>query len=536
MVQDNEQQFDWFCIERVLPNLLDDMTNNGLYLLAKILTGGSFKFDKTRRKMKRVIKEHLHKALRNQSTNSHRLGIRKQIFQFLKDPHNFRENCPFPLTITFQSHHPVVNKVLGGLESMPSQALKAMHRKLRGIPGMPQLKPRRTGWSRRGLIERVRKISLKMLSKLGKGDVLQEPLAKAMAIGDLSLNLKFGCQNASATEFLQLSPEMEELQNDIRKAIWLVENEIKFSMLKNLQLLLDPNADISNGSLRFAIKKLLTEYLFECSDLDTVPKSLVDAIAFINRSSQGMPHRFLSKEEKEEEIECVLGVSAQMKQIIWDLLPKQELADDYADAYVDNLEESDNGDDELMGLPYSCRLYSYNSNSLAESIGHTQLFDCKLPTSVVVNENVCSSPCWESKVPNTPIDQVGTQYSRSMIKAEPLDSISFVSATKGYGTGTYSEGEESKIGSSNPLDFSPLDFSNDEAKIMQPKFMNNMQCKTRNGYLAVQEICDETSLVAYDFIGHLLNEFVKTDGLDLDRLDELYLRGGKSILEDPQGI
>ena len=542
-VQDNELQFDLFSIRRVLSNLLDNMTNNGLYLLAKILTGGSLKFDKTRRKMKRVIKENLGKVLRNRSTNGHQIGVSRQIYQFLKDPRNFRDNCPIPLTFTFQSHHPAVTKVLERLESMPSQTLLAMHRKLRGVPGMPQLKPRRSGWSRNGLVKQVRKTSLKMLSDLGKGDELQEPLAKAMAIGDLSFDLEFGCQNASATEFLQLSPEIKELQNDIINAIWLIENKVKFPMLKNLQLLLDSSAEVSNGSLRFAMKRLLTQYLFESIDMDTIPKSLLDAVAIIKRSCQGTRHRFLLKEEEEEEIECVLGVSAHMKQIMWDLLPGQEFDEDYADAYVEDLEESDNssddGGDERMGLPKNSRFHSNNSNSLAESIGHSQLVDHKSPISVV-NENICSSTCWESKFLNSPINQDGTQYHRRMVKVEPLDSISFESIAKGNdaGTyaGTYAEGEESKFDSSNPLDFSPLNFSSEEAKLMQGRFMHDMQCETRNRYLAVQDICDETSMVAYKFIGHLLYEFAQMDGVDLDRIDKLYLKGDESIPEDSSGI
>lgn len=515
------------------------MTNNGLYLLAKILTGGSLKFDKTRRKMKRVIRENLQKVLRNQSTNSPKIGVSKQIYQFLKDPHNFRDNCPIPLTFTFQSHHPTVTKVLERLESMPSHTLIAMHGKLRGVPGMPQLKSRRSGWSRNGLVKQVRKTSLKMLSELGKGDELQEPLAKAMAIGDLSLELEFGCQNTSAAEFLQLSTEIKELQNDIIKAIWLIENKLKFPMLKNLQLLLDPSAEISNGSLRFAIKKLLTEYLFECVDMDTIPKSLLDAVSVINRSSQGTRHRFLRKEGKEEEIECVLGVSAHLKQIMWDLLPEQEFDEDYADAYVEDLEESDNGSDdgcdEQMGLPKNCRFYSNNSHSLAESIGHSQLVDHKSPITVV-NENICSSPSWESKFLNNPINQDGTQYHRRVVKVEPIDSISFESIAKGNGAGTYAEGEEFKFDSANPLDFSPSNFSSKEAKLMQGRFEHDMQLETRNKYLAVQDICDETSTVAYNFIGHLLYEFAQMDGIDMDRTGNLYLKGDKSIPEDSSGI
>ncbi|KAL6978714.1 hypothetical protein U1Q18_020380 [Sarracenia purpurea var. burkii] len=52
-----------------LLSMLDDMTNRGLQLLAEILTCGSIKFEKTRRKMKKIIRESLPEALERGEDN-----------------------------------------------------------------------------------------------------------------------------------------------------------------------------------------------------------------------------------------------------------------------------------------------------------------------------------------------------------------------------------------------------------------------------------------------------------------------------------
>jgi hypothetical protein len=66
--------------------------------------------------------------------------------------------------------------------------------------------------------------------------------------------------------------------------------------------------------------------------------------------------------------------------------------------------------------------------------------------------------------------------------------------------------------------------------------VSDKQSMSKNQYLATQEVCDETSMVAYNLIGHLLEEFAKREGLDLDWRDSLYLRGDNSVEEDSQGI
>lgn len=149
---------------------------------------------------------------------------------------------------------------------------------------------------------------MEMLSKIDEGDELQEPLTKAMSVAGLTLKLILGCPYV--TEFRKFSPEIEVLQNEIAKAIWLLNKKVRFSELNNLQLLLDPNAKLTNRSLRMAIRNMLTEYLLECSDMDSIPEWLLETLAIINRCSRSAPFRYFSKKEIEKEVECILSVGA----------------------------------------------------------------------------------------------------------------------------------------------------------------------------------------------------------------------------------
>ena len=47
----------------------------------------------------------------------------------------------------------------------------------------------------------------------------------------------------------------------------------------------------------------------------------------------------------------------------------------------------------------------------------------------------------------------------------------------------------------------------------------------KNQYLAIQDVCDETSMLAYNLIGRLMLEFAKTRGSDLNPSQISYLQG-----------
>ncbi|XAR73099.1 hypothetical protein NMG60_11006944 [Bertholletia excelsa] len=630
MVQDNQHVVNICNDLRSLFSMLDDMTNNGLQTFAEMLTGGSIEFEKTRYKMKKIIREYARKVLGN-NKDSNKISITEKLSQLIRDSSNFRSNHPSPLIPASQSYHTAVTKVLDRLEDMPFQTLSAMHRKLRGNHDyIPQLRPTKSGWGRSILINQVRKSCMVLLSELGDKDELPEPLAKAMAVGGLWSKLIQGCPYG--TEFWRFSPKIEALQNEIANAICVLNEKVTFAELKNLQLLLDPNAELSNRSLRTAVRNLLTDYLFECSDMNVFPEYLLKMLSLINGSARSTPCQFTS-EAMEEDVECLLSVSAQMKQVIWDLIPEYDLDQDFADAYIEDLEDSDgsnepsdnDGDSEQeMGLPennlFHCGMKQviwdlireYNldqdfadayienledsegSNEPSDNDGDSEqemgfpennLFHCgtsydweeatgetnpyysEIPAFRV--EGNSSSPVF---IPNKRLksDTFERVESIHVAGTDFMDSDASASSTSRCKSNSLGdvEGNQFHIVSGGNLDEhdqhsletqtsaggSLFQLSHDarlsgnDVDRQQPtanpernpnfvpsnftcerNFMHNKPRMTRNQYLAVQEACDKTSMVAYCFIGQVLNELLQIEGLYLDRRVLSYLQVDNSV-------
>lgn len=503
VLQDDMLLIDIPNIRRLMSSGLDNMTTKGLYLLAIIITGGSVKFEKTRCKLKKIIKGSLSSVLSSRNHNHHQLEIFKQIFGLVTNPQHFRDNCEPLYASRSLSNHAAIKKVLDGLNSFPYQTLIAMRRKLKGVEAtVPKLLPHRQGWRREHLTKLIRKISTKMLSQHGEGDELQEPLAKAMAVADLSLKLATGCHNIFSTEFYSFSPEIKSLQNDIMKAIWLVKNVVGIPVLRNLEPLVESKAKLSNGCLRTAFIKLLTEFLFECSDMDSIPKSLIDILDVINRSSNSMPYGILLKENIEEEVNCILNVSAQAKQVVLDMLPDHRFDEDFTDAYVEQLEESD--DDVFDDCQLEENRHFINgeydpmdSNYEAESIGQFVPPDHHPSSSMADGENT----------------------NPSAVSRERGSDESFVIRHDLYECNT-------------GMDLRNV-AANSSCEMTGPGHTQDSICK--NQYLVTQDVCDETSMLTYNLIGLMLKEFAKSEGLELNGSKSLYLRGGNQI-KDVDGI
>ncbi|KAI9195982.1 hypothetical protein LWI28_020421 [Acer negundo] len=590
VVQNSSQLFDTRKLIRRLLSCLDALTNKGLFQVATLLTGGSIKFEKTQLQLKKIIRESLLKDTKNQNHHWQK-NVFKRLSLILDDQRNFRENCGKFLSPTFQSHGAAASMVLDGLEDLPFQALISIHRKLRGVQGViPNLRCYRHGKSRAHVINQVRKISKKMLSELGKEDELQEPLAKAMAVAGLSLKLKPGCQNSSDLGFCQFSPEIKSLQNEIVKAIWLLKTKVRFRELKTVQNLLDPNSDVSNGSLRTAIKKMFIEYLFESSDMDTIPKSLLETLAMINRSSRTAPYKCLPKEEIEEEVECVLSVSAQTKQIVWDLLPDHEFDQDFADAYMEELEESDDGDDcdfdnggggssdgdidndvEIKNSQ-SCWFSSLESDDLAEGFGDSVAVNSELPIFATSGNGSCAHLTPGRRVSSDSVEKVEQEYLASVdsdlhgsISTPQFMESKFHSGTIKMNINHYQvENKDnvclSRTGANSFSSFATpkerlnsnsfgkheaelnttrdtrnlRDFFSSNLLFEDKKFIPSKQRTRGNQYVTIQEVCDETSVVAYNLIGHMLEKFALEEEVDLDGNDSSYLRSNSLIQEYTQ--
>ncbi|XP_038887199.1 uncharacterized protein LOC120077386 [Benincasa hispida] len=192
-------------VGKLILSCLNDLSTRALYLLCYniILTENCVKLEKTRWKLKRAIREIIPKVLRRKSQDS-----------------CFRD--------------------------LPTQVLLGMRRKLEGVRFMPQMKGHRHGCGRDRLINLLTRISEKMLSSIGEGDELQESLAEATTVADLSLKLVPGRHNSSIIEFYPFSPKIKTVHNEILKAIWFVRKKYNFQKLKQLKYLLDPDAKVTN--------------------------------------------------------------------------------------------------------------------------------------------------------------------------------------------------------------------------------------------------------------------------------------------------
>lgn len=542
-VPESHHSFDTGNIKRVLLSCLDALTNKGLYKIATLLAGGSTNFEKTRRKMKKVIKESLAMEFQNQNHKSQK-QIYIQLSLVLNETQNFRENCGSYLTPMCKSHRAAATKVLHELEDLPFQTLFVMHKKLRGIQGgIPRLRHWRHGRSREQVINQIRKYSEKMLLELSKGDHLQERLAKALAIVGLSKKVELEGQTHLVEDFCQYTPEVKKLQDEIVKAIWLLKTKVRMPELKTLQKLLDPDSDVSNGCLRTAMRKMLIDYLFECSDMDTIPKSFLEAIALINRDSRSVPHNCFSKEEIEEEVEHVLSVSAQTKQIVLDLVPGIDFDWEFDDAYMEELEESEeeSSDDDDGFNDGVVKLQNIKSSvdwDLQEGFGESMCIDPKTPISKtysfarVKKEHVMDSNPHGIISSGTFIESRFSSDAVSIDRnQDDVKSIHMVSSS-GINTNRFTPIEENAR--SDPRYRKDLFSSNSSCWEMKCKSYE--QRKSGNHYLAIQEACDETSMVAYDLIGGMLENFAHEEGIDLESSSILYLKGQSSSQECTKGM
>ncbi|KAK9666353.1 hypothetical protein RND81_14G179100 [Saponaria officinalis] len=510
--------------------LLDDFSNNGLYNLAKLLTRGLITIVKTRPQMKRVIKTSLLAIQSKQYPVDYQVRLQNELSQLLKSPKNFRSNYRKHVNFTLKSHRVDIMKVLNGLEDMKLQTLRSMCRKLKGIKTKsPLLHNRPSRRPKELLIKQVRKMSLDMIQQLGDSDELQEPLMKAMTVAALSLNMVSGSEDLSVLKFLRVAPGIKTLQDEILRAIKLLDQRIRKEEMKKLGHLLDPDFKAQGKSLKSAIRNMLTEFLFECVDMDVVPDSLLGALSLINKKSTPSACGTLSKDLINDDVECILNLSAYLKQLFWVSYPINQLDQDFVDAYMDEAEESDDGDifddsdDDQKLQANSTGEFQIRFNDWSEEVGSTSCINdaCSVSPSSTREANLKDindfgfSKLADDVCSDTEICQ-GEMLISTVARnnSSPLISPGLVDGQDFYRNTT---------NSSNTDD-------NDNCS------KQNMSGYERNGYVTIQEVCDNASIVAYELIGHALSKFAQLEALGLDQNEEAYLRGGISRpghFEDP---
>lgn len=550
-VPENFERFDMPKTIRHLHSHLNDLTVSGLYHLTMIVTGGSTRVLKTRQSMRKVVKESIPKVLRKHRNSCCVCEMCKQLYQLLSNPSNFRGGNPMFLASATRSEKAAVIKLLDRLDGFPYRVLVTMHRVLKGNSVKSTSK---CGRKRDELVRQVRRASMDMLSKVDESDVLQEPLAKAMTIAVLCLKLTSDPQSIYLTGFHKISPEMKALQDDILKAIWLLRaKEFESQELNKLRLYFDPNSKISSGYIKPSVKKILTEYLFESCDMDALPKSVLEGLAFINRKSQTVQNVGFSKDELEEEVECLMGLSAQTKQIAWDLLPENEYHKGFTDAYLEELQESDDDEfsdqDGIEKPQESGKADGSETDIHVEGFGESvEVNSGQIPvtdeensfTPLVVNGKIIT-PKLEPDL-CTGVDSASPCYTGASILFEDFKLSEGRTSVEIHRLGhmndllspIWSAGDTFTV---SPAGFSANSFERhkvEEDALEDQKQYTSRQLPQQNQYLAIQDACDDTSMVAYNLVGFMLEELAGAEGLELDARERFYLKGEYSA-EDHSG-
>ncbi|KAL5998014.1 hypothetical protein ACLOJK_008948 [Asimina triloba] len=474
-------------ILEVVYSAVDDLNNNGLCILADFATGNTIEFERTRPRLKKVIKEHLPSALRTFNRGDWMVVLKK----LFMDPHNFHDSH---LTLVASVSPPLLcaaAKILERLDKMSLCSLNAMYRRLKSTSVGPQLQHVHSGWCKGRLITRIQKICNGCLSRVHEGVEFPEPLAKALAVAGLSLKEIGGVADFPIPEFFHFSPEIEVLQNDILKALRSLP-KIKYDKLKDLQPILDPKIGIPKKAFRQNLQRYLTEYLFECSEID-IPNPLVKTISLINGTSRQQMGVCFSKEKMEEELECVLDLSSQLRQMIWEFHEVQNVDLEFADAYIDDLENDSDGV-ELDGDEIHSSLENFNSQH-CEDASFRQ----------ADRQHHSNAEC------------VGESWEPTSNFAEGPDTEHVSEPTSNY---------QHDFAFSNGMEHPSRDCFQ--------TWLRNGDSKSKNQYLAIQDICDDMSLVAYNVIGRLLEEFLERDGVVVETSIASYLRGGVSDTADYQ--
>ncbi|XP_074565929.1 uncharacterized protein LOC141822379 isoform X2 [Curcuma longa] len=385
-------------------------------------------------------------------------------------------------TPTFQLCLKSINNMLEALDEMSHQDLTATNRKLRSVTLKLKFPLTRITGSRELLIVRLKKKFQKFISKLSDGDALPEPLFNALSVIYLSFMHRSGHIDMLKSKFYPFSPEVAALQSNIIKALGLLP-KVKNDELKDIHALLDPEAKVSLRRFKCALRNYLIEYLFECNEID-VTQELLNIIHLIN---QRMYSQTVIRSTKtiEEEVEVVMVSSCHLNQIMSSPL-------------------ADQSDDENL-------LHGFGNNESADafSLTGTDYFLCLSENEDGEMYRCCSNFEAGATGQVTP----STDPSFQKVVTEEINQNS-----KGIPAFEQDDVDEEK-----PCLEEAANFGLDRTA------QNSQSLRVKSN----QEVCDETSLVAYKLIGSILDNLLKSEGTVVDLSTRWYLNGG---LSDPADL
>uniref|UniRef100_A0A5K1E9T5 Uncharacterized protein n=1 Tax=Nymphaea colorata TaxID=210225 RepID=A0A5K1E9T5_9MAGN len=507
-------------VRRVFLPMLDDLSNNSLCFLADLVTRKSVKFEKTRPRLVSVIKKYLPLIFENPSSFEDAARLQTQIMEVFRDPKRFKNHIRF-ISKSSTSCVRDVDVILERLEDLSLHALDAMRRKLCMWPCSLYTEPC-TNRNKKQLIGMLRK---KIDSLLGDG--LPDNLARALRVASLSMKLMNGHFDSTLPEFFEVPHEIEALQNEILKAIWSVPN-LPLDEVKELQLLLELDANSNIHFMRTKIKNFLIECLFQCDELE-IPEPILRGISTINSYST----ESTTREKIEDELICMLNMSSCLKQLVWDLSEHPNIDQEFWGAYKDESEtdgdssndDDDFDDDHIDDKEKHCSNYeevdilvgnvSFEATHMEKQEDVSAAMRKSSITSTLPNgKRLCKGEKILRVISDKSLPEEDLHVLQERCHFMPMDEPCLPKKPE-YLFPTLSELAKPSITDSD---------------------LSALQDVSGNEYLIIQGVCDEVSLFAHKFIGCLLEKLLKVEGNHLDSASRSYLLGGTSVPEKRKGI
>jgi hypothetical protein len=470
----------------VIQSTIRKLTYETLQLVACIVTGKEFSFDKTRLAMEEIVESHLPSYLANMD--------RKDLFDIFKNPCSYLSGSVRLVTPISPQLLSAIHHALDGLDEMPMQHLVAMNRKIREKPLTPKFGFVARCSNRGHIIDIVRKRCNKILTKLDEGDDLPKNLAKAMSVANLYKKQKLRSVDISLSEFFPFAKETISLQNDILNALSSL-SKLRHDKLKLLWPILDQDSKVERTHLKASLRNYLTECLFEC-DEGSLQDEALQAIAFINRTS-GRQQVVLTEKRKEVEVDAVLNLSSHLQALAHCCVEECSCGEELISLGNDSCNEDN--DFILSGTNY------FNLSSVQQQMQEP----C---CSSNIGTDVVRECCWSETVGET---YNVTRAEDSGPRSEEMFRKSCPRTEDSGGIGHYSGNEDAGSGM-GPYTKKSVDVSH----------LKESRCSEING------ICDETSLVAHKLIGQILDKWLLVNEVDEPSRSDL---GSGLVSQSPQG-
>lgn len=306
-----KQKDGTFCPEslKIMHRTISKLSNGALDSVANIVTHNGTSFRKVRPTMMKIVKDHLPKYLAKLDSENSKVLL-SGIFT---SPCSYQSDSVRLATPVSPMLLSSLNEALAGLDEISQQAAIAINRKLTGKSCPPKfLHVSRTS-SRSHLVNLIRERCVRKIAKLKEGEDLPENIAKALSVMNLYQKLTRRSMGISQSEFFPFPRVTISLQQDILNALWLLP-EVDSNDMKLLCSIMGQVSEVKMASLKAAVRRYLTECLFECDD-GNLPDLALRAIGFLVRMSPTCQQVILTEERKEVEVDAVLDLSSCLRSL-----------------------------------------------------------------------------------------------------------------------------------------------------------------------------------------------------------------------------